>query len=254
MSAAAHQMDGVRARIGNKSEGGGPGVTRTDGKRMRRLGVISGGNFVPVSQTSESQMQPQGPAAETQAQGADGTRAYTGSRGAGLADASYADRSQTITVEDGNTAQLRMVVAAVQRGRQMVSHAIAQLGATGGRRNTALTANFHSTSAGTISTIREHLTRILSGLSGDITFEVEEDSPTTRAYVYRIWSDIHLCPPWFADADADNRARTVIHECSHKFNGTDDEAYHWQPAYPNLSVSDALDNADSYAWFCMDVR
>jgi hypothetical protein len=63
-----------------------------------------------------------------------------------------------------------------------------------------------------------------------------------------------LCPPWFADSDPEGRARTIVHECTHKYAGTDDNAYHWDPKFATLKPKDALDNADSYAWFCIDVR
>lgn len=252
---AAFQPTGLRAHTQGKADGAGNGIGRSGGRRSRRLGIISGGTFVPAAgpgaTASAAHAAPTGAAATTKAAGAEGVRAYTGSPS--KADESYSDPSQTVTLEDGNMAQLTMVVAAVQRGRAMVTNALAALGSSAARTTSALTANFHSSTPATIATVRSHLTAILSGLSGDITFEVESDGDA-RAYVYRIWSDIHLCPAWFADGDADNRARTVIHECSHKFKGTDDEAYHWQPAFATLSVSDALDNADSYAWFCMDVR
>lgn len=244
-----YERDGVRARAGQKKEGAGPGISRSGGKRMRRLGVISGGTFVPAA-GGQQQTQTQ-----TKATGADGARAYVGNRDAGVRDASYTGGGQTIRLDDGNMAQLQVVVAAVQRAKQMVAHALSQLGsATAPRVVSALNANFHTTDARAITNVRSYLTAIQSGLNGDIGFEVEEADGTTRAYVYRLWSDIHLLPAWFADGDADNRARTVIHECSHKFNGTDDEAYHWQASFATLDPKDALDNADSYAWFCMDLR
>lgn len=50
-------------------------------------------------------------------------------------------------------------------------------------------------------------------------------------------------------------AMTVIHELSHKFQNTDDKSYGWQGLKPGgtISASDALINADSWAYFCADL-
>jgi Lysine-specific metallo-endopeptidase len=49
-------------------------------------------------------------------------------------------------------------------------------------------------------------------------------------------------------------ARTIVHEFSHNYAGTDDKSYCKSGACPSgLSIADALDNADSYACFAYDL-
>lgn len=43
-------------------------------------------------------------------------------------------------------------------------------------------------------------------------------------------------------------ARIVIHEASHKYLSTDDEAYAHADTYAGLSLAQTLNNADSFAW------
>lgn len=46
---------------------------------------------------------------------------------------------------------------------------------------------------------------------------------------------------------------TIIHEATHRFCGTCDFAYGFQPKYQNLTDAERLNNADSHALFCMAV-
>jgi hypothetical protein len=244
----------VRASIGNLAEGSHPGVKRGGGGK-RRIGQISGGTFVPAA-GGEQQAQPgAAPASPTAATGHEAERAFVGGGSSHAADRTTNDGSTSVRMEDENDAQAAMIAAAVTRARELLDNAIGRLGSPSDPRvAAALQANFHSTEARVVTEVTSKLQRIRSAFDGTIPIEVESEG-TSRAYVYVIWSDIHLCPPWFNDPDPDGRARTIIHECSHKYTGTDDEAYHWDTAnYAGLSVKDALDNADSYAWFCIDVR
>lgn len=51
-------------------------------------------------------------------------------------------------------------------------------------------------------------------------------------------------------ANTNDVARTIVHEASHKFCGTQDHAYH--PNLGTLSNVNAKNNADSYAYFAAD--
>lgn len=236
----------LRARIGDLAEGSHPGVKR-GGAGKRRIGHIAGGSFVRAAAPAQA------PAAPTAARGHDGERAYVGSASARAADRTATDGTTGVRMEDENDTQATTISAAVTRARAILDNAISQIGSPGTPKvATALQANFHSTEARVVSQVTSRLQRIREAFNGTIPIEVESEG-TDRAYVYVIWSDIHLCPPWFADTNPDARARTIIHECSHKYTGTDDKAYHWDAKYTTLSVKDALDNADSYAWFCIDV-
>lgn len=54
-------------------------------------------------------------------------------------------------------------------------------------------------------------------------------------------------------------AQLIIHEATHKYLNTDDEAYATEGAYRNLDLTESLNNADSYAWaavslYCKEVK
>lgn len=54
-------------------------------------------------------------------------------------------------------------------------------------------------------------------------------------------------------------AQLIIHEATHKYLNTDDEAYANEQGYPNLTLGESLNNADSYAWtavslYCKEVK
>lgn len=236
----------MRAQIGALAEGSHPGVKRTGGGK-RKLGAIAGGSFVPDASPAPATTEP------SAATGKDSDRAYVGSASSRVADRTTTDGATSVRMEDENDTQAAMIAAAVTRARQILDNAIGKIGSpTDPKVAAALQANFHSTEAKVGSEVSSKLGKIRNAFNGTIPVEVESDG-TSRAYVYVIWSDIHLCPPWFADTNADARARTIIHECSHKYTGTDDKAYHWDAKYATLSTKDALNNADSYAWFCIDV-
>jgi hypothetical protein len=60
--------------------------------------------------------------------------------------------------------------------------------------------------------------------------------------------EIHVSLANVATYSAISYARVIIHEATHKYLNTDDPAYAWDPAYPTLSLSDTLRNADSFSW------
>lgn len=237
----------LRAQVGQLAEGSHPGVKKA-GPGKRRIGNINGGTFVPDASPAPTAA----PASPTTAGGHDGERAYVGPSPR-VADRTTSDGTTKVRMEDENDAQAAMIAAAVTRARAILDNAIAQIGSPATPKvAAALQANFHSADAKVVNKVTSNLQRIRAAFNSTIPVEVESEG-TARAYVYIIWSDIHLCPPWFADPDADGRARTIIHECSHKYTGTDDKAYHWDAKYATLSTKDALNNADSHAWFCIDV-
>ena len=50
----------------------------------------------------------------------------------------------------------------------------------------------------------------------------------------------------------------IIHEAAHRYVGIDDKAYMWKnfainSKYSKLTSRQAMDNADSYAWFCVEL-
>ena len=76
-----------------------------------------------------------------------------------------------------------------------------------------------------------------------------------RVYAYvraHPWAHVHICPCAFGRSTTD-LAETIVHESSHKFSNTDDEAYCWGGCPSSLDRWDAYDNADSYSKFAWEV-
>jgi hypothetical protein len=60
--------------------------------------------------------------------------------------------------------------------------------------------------------------------------------------------EIHVSLELLKDYSALSYARIIIHEATHKYFNTDDEAYAHENTYAGLSLAETLNNADSYAW------
>src|SRR5579859_444692 len=116
-----------------------------------------------------------------------------------------------------------------------------------------LMTHFHTTHDRDIATILERYKKIQTAIHSSLNFECEtECDPNVLAYVYSIWTHLHLCPYWFNSA-ADLQAATVIHEIAHDIVGADDNAYEWETAkYNGMSVKAAMNNADSFGHFAWD--
>jgi hypothetical protein len=116
-----------------------------------------------------------------------------------------------------------------------------------------LTKHFHTTYDKDLAKVTARYKKLDAAIRQSIDFQCETScDPGVRAYVYSLWSDLHLCPDWFA-AGSEQQARTVVHELAHDVVGCDDNAYAWETAkYKNMSVGDAIDNADSYAHFAWE--
>jgi hypothetical protein len=116
-----------------------------------------------------------------------------------------------------------------------------------------LTHHFHTTVDKDIAKILDKYKKLNKAINQSIDFQCETKcDKDVLAYVYSIWSDLHLCPYWFS-SNAELQASTVIHELAHDVVGADDNAYEWETTkYNRMSVSDAMDNADSYAHFAWD--
>jgi hypothetical protein len=80
------------------------------------------------------------------------------------------------------------------------------------------------------------------------------------------FGSIRLCfddrPPnacSFLKLSAQEQVALLIHEAAHRHVGIDDKAYIWENSrnskrdYASLTPKQAMDNADSYAWFCVQL-
>jgi hypothetical protein len=118
---------------------------------------------------------------------------------------------------------------------------------------TLLLKHFHTTLDRDIKTILGRYRQIQTAIHSSLNFECETScDPNVLAYVYSIWTHLHLCPYWF-NSGGDLQAATVVHEIAHDVVGADDNAYEWQTAkYNGMSVGEAMNNADSFGHFAWD--
>jgi hypothetical protein len=116
--------------------------------------------------------------------------------------------------------------------------------------------------------VHDGLINTLQGLSREIKVECESagslfysqfcetGSVFTIGYAYaQVGTRVHLCEAAFGQSDID-LASTLVHECSHLYDLTDDKVYCWKSSGKGcsmLSPKDAYDNADSYANFARSV-
>ena len=142
----------------------------------------------------------------------------------------------------------------------MVDRAIAALTASpiSAATNALLDKHFNSHSASTASSVLAVFRDIKTAFDGDdYTYECEYDCDrNTAAYVYGVWSDVHLCMNELRGKPNRDIAGIIVHEFSHYYGGTDDEQYYFfyghGGAPSSLSTSDAINNADSYGGFAYD--
>ena len=168
--------------------------------------------------------------------------------------------------------QPRQIDAVVQNAKRALNRAEAIVGSAYGRpsdlkaaNRQLLMAHFHTTSRGHLRKILGTYISIGRAFDSGLEFECETTCPTTATgvvcgYAYNtLWfggiGPIHICfdPAScnFATTAAINQVALVIHEAAHRHAGVDDKKYRWEPDYATLSAQDAMDNADSYAWFAV---
>jgi hypothetical protein len=99
--------------------------------------------------------------------------------------------------------------------------------------------------------------KILAALSSGLKFEGEKPDGTTQAYVYTGFvglfdGAVHVHFPGFNGETVDERAAIIIHELSHKYAGTSDNAYlHETGKWAKMDRKDAVANADSYCYYAV---
>lgn len=164
-------------------------------------------------------------------------------------------------------AQLDAAVAtaetAMSRAASVVAGAYGRPAHVTAANRQLLLDHFHTTSRGDMKDILGTYVSIQGAFRKGLSFKCEASCPTTATtqvcgYAYNHqWfggsGPIHICFDTsgcdFAPTAAPNQTALVIHEAAHRHAGIDDKAYRWEPAYPRLSAKQAMDNADSYAWF-----
>jgi hypothetical protein len=102
--------------------------------------------------------------------------------------------------------------------------------------------------------------KVLAALSGGLKFEGEKPDGTTQAYVYTGFiglfdGAVHIHFPGFNGETADERAAIIIHELSHKYGGTSDNAYLYETGkWAKMDRKAAVANADSYCYYAVNAN
>jgi hypothetical protein len=175
--------------------------------------------------------------------------------------------------------QVTGIEAAFVAGLRAVNNATAVLGSIYGRPSTMtvrvrdlLNWHFHTTSRGNVLKIFRNMFRIHGAMQKGLKFECNLQCGKKGRCGYA-WAtqwfggrgDIHICFDAragycsFTNLSAQEQAALIIHEAAHRHVGIDDKAYVWERKppdardYTKLTSGQAIDNADSYAWFAVDL-
>jgi len=130
-----------------------------------------------------------------------------------------------------------------------------------------LLTHFHTTDRDDLRKILGKYISLQGAFDAGLKFKCESTcdktaTTSTCGYAYNtMWfggrGPIHICfdPAGcdFTTTAANNQVALVIHEAAHRHTGVDDKVYQWDKKYATLSADDAMDNADSYAWFAVSV-
>jgi Lysine-specific metallo-endopeptidase len=176
--------------------------------------------------------------------------------------------------------QKNAIRAASLNARMHVNRAAAVLGSAYGRPDRMtqgtrdlLNRHFHTTDRGNVLKIFRTIFRIQQAFDKGLNFECETNCrgrPLQQCgYSWATqWfggkGDIHICFDTrpnhcsFMSLTAQEQAAAIIHEAAHRHVGIHDKAYWWERPpvslrYSALTPEQAMDNADSYAWFCVQV-
>jgi hypothetical protein len=151
--------------------------------------------------------------------------------------------------------------------RQMVRKAVRALSASSIEPAvSALFPKYFMTSTPSVARILHVLDQVeIEFRDNDYTYECEDDCDSEdNGYTWSgiigaiTSSHIHLCMTNFRNRSNECLARTIVHEFTHRYAGTDDNGYcktgcGYSSCPSDLTPDDALENADSYACFVYEL-
>jgi hypothetical protein len=173
--------------------------------------------------------------------------------------------------EDCTNAQKNAIIAVLRNAHLALNNAAAVLGSVYGgstpmsaRTRLLLNRHFHTTDRSNILKIFRTIFRISQAIQKGLSFECETKCREgDQGYAWTTqwfggFGDIHIC---FDDRlnhwnfsklkTVTEQVALIIHEAAHRYVGIDDHVYREDTVnYSKLSAGKAMNNADSYAWFC----
>jgi hypothetical protein len=167
----------------------------------------------------------------------------------------------TASTVDCNQSEQNDIAVAYPMAIDMVDKALEVMASDTTDRKDLLEKWFNDSSVSTVLHVRAGFLRLKQGITSSFNFECEHkgewfyDHFCDSAYAHvrgYVGLRVHLCEHMFG-RPAPEMAKTITHECSHKFDFTDDEEYCPKSGCSkSLDHWDAIDNADSYARFAYD--
>ncbi|MGX9432107.1 MULTISPECIES: peptidoglycan-binding protein [Bradyrhizobium] len=171
--------------------------------------------------------------------------------------------------------QKQLLLDVTERCLRAVRHAASFVGSAYGRPDRMgaatrqlLLRHFHTTKHDDLRHIVTRLMRIEKALKDGIKFRGETDCATDgkgavcgyalTTQLFGGFGKVHICFDTrprhcnFSALAPDAQEVTLIHEVAHRYVGIKDQAYEPEPKYSTLSPKQALDNADSYAFFAVE--
>lgn len=172
-------------------------------------------------------------------------------------------------------AQKNLLIDVTDRCLRAVRHASAFVGSAYGRPDRMKAAtrqlllrHFHTTKREHLRHILTRMMRIEKAIKEGIKFRGEKTctgggtgpvcgyARTTQ--LFGGFGKVHICFDTrpghcdFSRLTPDIQEATVIHEVAHRYVGIEDQAYEHEAKYHRLSPKEALNNADSYAFFAVE--
>ena len=177
--------------------------------------------------------------------------------------------------KDCTNTQKALLIDVADRALAAVRHATSFVGSAHGRPDRMkpatrqlLLRHFHTTARDDLRHILTRYMRIAKAIEDGIKFEGEKQCQATTSgrvcgyanmtQLFGGFGRVHVCfdgRPGHCDFTSfppDQQEAIVIHEVAHRYVGIDDKAYLHELKYATLKPKQALDNADSYAFFAVE--
>ncbi len=190
----------------------------------------------------------------------------------GASDSVMRQKKPENEFESCSGSQKSQLLPILEDAKKAVNFARAVVGTAFGRpdkmspqRRQHFLDHFHTTSRDDLRDILSTYTSLGESITKGLKIKCEavcdkDANQVTCGYAYNTqwfggWGPIHICFDKagcnFASTNTSKNERIalIIHEAAHRHTGVDDKAYKWNAKYKTLSSGDAIDNADSYAWF-----
>lgn len=195
--------------------------------------------------------------------GSDVRAFHDGPNGIQAQKTNNAGAAQQLSYSDIDATGKQNIENAITLARAKVTAAISEIaGAKSGPQAKAnkyfkITGDKSSDDSKAVDKVVSVFTKVLNALGSNLKFEGEKPDGTTQAYVYTGFiglfdGAVHIHFPGFNGETPEERAAILIHELSHKYAGTADNAYlHETGKWAKMDRKEAVDNADSYCYYAV---